>query len=244
MLVPGRLGQTSRYRPREGSLSLATELALIGQLQARLPGPVVLLVALVSLGAAVLPDVWLVSRHVTVMAHEGAHATMGSALGRRVNGVRIRRNAEGATDLSSGGPAGSIAVGVVGYFGPSVFGIGAAELISARHIIAVLWAALAALVLLMIPLRRSFGVVTVVLAAVLLFTFVAVTAVGGQVLVAYGIAWFLLLSGVRRNASIIGQMAADAAILRGLTRIPHTFWPWVWLLGSLAAVGYGATLLI
>jgi hypothetical protein len=40
-----------------------------------------------------------------------------------------------------------------------------------------------------------------------------------------------------------GTSAADAHILRSLTRIPNGFWSRIWLLGSLAALGLGAVLL-
>jgi len=58
---------------------------------------------------------------------------------------------------TSGG--GFILAGIVGYLGPSAFGLGAAELIRAGHPVAVLWIAVAALALLAVLARRSaFGI--------------------------------------------------------------------------------------
>jgi len=213
----------------------------IGELQAPLPDASVLLIALAAL-AAVLPGVWLVTRHVTVMAHEGAHAMIGSAVGRRVGAVRLMRNADGVTSLGDGGAAGSVLIGIVGYLGPSAFGVGAAGLIHAGHIIAVLWAGLAALALLMIPLRASFGVVTVAAVFLLLALLAFAGTLQTQIVSAYAVTWFLLLSSVR-IVLLRGTSAGDAGILQGLTRIPAGFWYRLWLLGTVAALCYGAVLL-
>jgi len=64
-----------------------------------------------------------------------------------------------------------------------------------------------------------------------------------QVLTAYAIAWFLLVSGVKM-VRIDGKGNGDAKILRGATKIPHGFWWWLWQLGTAAALLFGATLLI
>ncbi len=223
--------------------SLLTSMQRIGQFQPRLPGAVVALIAIVAIGAVLVPDVWLVTRHVTVMAHEGAHATVGSAIGRRVTAVKFMANADGLTELSAGGTAGSVAVAAAGYLGPSAFGLGAAELIRLGHSVAVLWAGLLALALLMVPLRRCFGVISVICTFVLLFLLAGFATSTTQVVFSYGISWFLLMSGIR-IITIRGTEAADAHLLRGMTRIPHGFWAKLWLIGSLATLGFGATLLL
>jgi hypothetical protein len=58
----------------------------------------------------------------------------------------------------------------------------------------------------------------------------------------YGLAWLLLLSGVR-IILLHGSAAGDAQTLRGLTKIPRGFWSRLWLAGSVAALIFGATLL-
>jgi hypothetical protein len=222
--------------------SLAAALDRIGQVQPRLSGVTAVLLAIVAI-AAMLPGVWLVTRHITVIAHEGAHATMGSALGRSVHGISLRRNADGATAVSGGGRTGSAVIAAVGYFGPSAFGVGAAELIRTGHIVAVLWAAIVALLAVMFVLRRSFGVLTVVVAFLFLLLLAGAGSVRVEVLTAYALTWFLLVSGVR-IVLIRGSQAVDAGILRDITRIPQSFWYGFWLLGTATALVYGATLLV
>lgn len=222
--------------------SLAAALDRIGQIQPRLSGTTAVLLAIVAI-AAMLPGVWLVTRHITVIAHEGAHATMGSALGRSVHGISLRRNADGATAVSGGGRTGSAVIAAVGYFGPSAFGVGAAELIRTGHIVAVLWAAIVALLAVMFVLRRSFGVLTVIVAFLFLLLLAGAGSVRVEVLTAYALTWFLLVSGVR-IVVIRGSQAVDAGILRDITRIPQSFWYGFWVLGTATALVYGATLLV
>ena len=222
--------------------SLGAALARIGQIQPRLSAATAVLLAIVAI-AAMLPGVWLVTRHITVIAHEVAHATVGSALGRTVRGITLQPNADGATAVSGGGKPGSAVIAAVGYLGPSAFGVGAAELIRTGHIVAVLWAAAVALLAVMFVLRRSFGVLTVIVTLMLLLLLAGVASVRVQVMTAYALAWFLLVSGVRIVA-VRGPRAVDAGIQRDITRIPRIFWYGFWLLSTAAGLVYGATLLV
>jgi Peptidase M50B-like len=223
---------------------LAASLARIGQVQAHLSAPISVLIAIGAISAAVSKGLWLVTRHVTVMAHEGAHATVASAIGRKIDGIEFRLNANGVTHHSGSPDAlGLFAVSFVGYLGPSLFGIGAAALISGGHIVAVLWIGLAGLVAIMLTLRKSFGIVTVILAFVLLFLIAGFASVGVQVITAYVIAWFLLVSGIR-GIRVRRAGSGDSEKLHGMTKIPHSFWYRVWLLCSAAALVFGATLLV
>jgi hypothetical protein len=222
---------------------LAASLARIGQVQSHLPTAVSLLLALVSV-AALAPGAWLVTRHITVMAHEGAHATMGSAIGHRIDGMEFKLNANGATYTTGpGGKLSIFSITFVGYLGPSAFGIGAAELIKSGHIVAVLWAGLASLLAIILVMRRSFGVITVILAIVTLFGIAGFATVSVQVMTAYFIAWFLLVSSIR-IIIIRGKDADDAGKLSGMTKIPAGFWSRVWLVGSWGALVFGMTLLL
>jgi hypothetical protein len=221
---------------------LAAALDRIGQVQPHLSLAASLLLALVSV-AAVAPGAWLVTRHITVMAHEGAHATMGSAVGHKIDGIEFKLNANGATYTGPGGGLSNFAITFAGYLGPSAFGIGAAELIKSGHIVAVLWVGLAALVAIMFMMRRSFGVITVILAIVTLFGLAGFATAGVQVATAYLIAWFLLISSIR-IITIRGKDAGDAGKLSRMTRVPAGFWSRVWLVGSVAALVFGATLLL
>jgi hypothetical protein len=224
--------------------SLTGAVRQIGELQAHLPPAASVLVAAAALAAAVLPGFAQLTQHVNTMAHEGAHAAVGSAMGRRVTGVTLRGNGEGRTLLAPSSGGGFIVAGIVGYLGPSAFGLGAAKLIQVGHIIAVLWLALALLAFLAIAARRSgFGITVVALAGVLVYLMARYAPVGGQVALAYGIAWFLLLSGVQVVLAH-GRNAGDAIALRELTRLPRGLWATLWLAGSGAALVFGAGMLV
>jgi hypothetical protein len=225
------------------STPLDTELARIGQVQAHLPGAVAIVIGIVALGAAVLPDIWLVTRYFHTVVHEAAHATVASAVGRKVHRVNIEPNGDGSTNSSGADKAGFVLTGVAGYLGPSGFGLLAAKLIQIGYSVAVLWLGIVLLLCMLVVIRKFFGVFTVVVSGGLLFVVAIGASLGGQVVVAYAIAWFLLLSGivdVRRH----GTNAGDAHILRGQTRVPRGFWSLLWHLGALVALGYGAVLLV
>jgi len=219
---------------------LGTELARIGQLQAHLPDPVVVVLGVVALGAALLEDIWRVLRHLVTLVHEGTHATVHSAIGHRVVGVTVKRDGTGATAFA-GGP--SFVSLLLGYMGPSLFGLLAAALIRSGHIVAVLWLAMALLLCMLIVVRTAFGYLLVVGFGVLIFVVAAYTSIGAQVVAAYVIAWFLLMSGIRVIREH-GRNADDASQLRNLTRVPSGFWSFFWFVASLAALGFGATLLV
>jgi Peptidase M50B-like len=208
-----------------------------------LSGGIAALIGLVALVMVAFDASWVVVRHVTVMAHEGAHAVAGWVLLRGVNGVTINRRAEGATKTGTGGSLGSIVIGFVGYIGPSAFGLGAAKLIQLGHSPAVLWVTLFLLVILLTALSRSFGIVTVVLAGALVFFVARYAPMGTQIVAAYGVTWLLLLSGVRRILEI-GLGSQDGKDLRGLTRIPHLLWSLLWLAAAVGAVILGARWLV
>jgi hypothetical protein len=223
--------------------ALVASLQRIGQVQAHLSGPLSVSLAILAIGAAFLRWLWPVTQHITTMAHEGAHATIGSAIGRQVKGMTFHANGLGATNVAGTGLFGSLSTAIVGYLGPSAFGIGAAEMIKAGYIVAVLWIGLAGLLVIMTLLRRSFGIVSVVVAFVLLFGVAGFASVRVQVLTAYTLAWFLLISGVQM-IRIDGKGSGDAKKLQGLTRIPGRFWSGFWLTGSILALVFGGIQLL
>lgn len=222
--------------------SLAAALDRIGLVQKQLPAVTSVLMALVAI-AAVLPASWSVTRYLQVMAHEGAHATLGSALGIKIAGIEFRRNGDGGTYPGPHGRGADFLLLLVGYLGPTAFGIGAATLISAGYIVAVLWIGVVALVSILSVLRRGFGVLTVPMALILFFLTAGFAPVGIQVVTAYALAWFLLISGIRM-VTIHGTRSDDGDKLRKLTRIPQGFWYRFWLAGTIAGLVFGAVLLL
>ena len=170
-------------------------------------------------------------RHGTAMAHEGAHAVSGTGI-RKVSGVTLNADATGATDMRGGGCLGGIVIGFAGYAGPSLFGLGAARLIQLGHSVAVLWVALFLLGLLATGLRRSYGLITVVVAGALVY------AVGRYAP--------LRRPGRRRRRDHLDAPAVRGALgsrdrravqrrrqLSQLTMIPRVIWYLLWLAVSL-----------
>jgi len=222
---------------------LNTVLSRIGETQAPLPPAVSVMIGLAALAAVSVQEIWLLVRHANTIAHEGAHAITGSAVGQQVRSVTLNANATGATQLAGGSAAGNVTAGFVGYLGPSGFGLGAAKLIEVGHSIAVLWLTLTLLAILLFVLRKVFSFIPVLVIGGLIYLIARYASVGADVVTAYGVAWFLLLSGVRvvldHNLD-----AADAQRLASITHIGRGFWVLLWLAGSVAAVAVGGSWLV
>jgi hypothetical protein len=223
--------------------SLESQLAQIGEKQPPLSPTASVLIGLAALVTVSVPFLWLLVRYVDTIPHEGAHAVTGSAIGRTVLAVTLTGSGGGQTDVEGGGIAGNILIYFVGYLGPSAFGLGAAKLIEVGHIVAVLWLTLILLAVLLFVLRGVFSYVPVLIVGGLIYFVARYAAVSTETVVAYGAAWFLLLSGVRK-VIYRGIEAADAGKLREITSIAEGFWVLLWLAGSVAAVALGGSWLV
>jgi len=221
---------------------LAASLDQIVQVQAHLPATLAVVMAIVGIGAAWVPGVWHVMWPVSTMAHEGAHAVVGSAMGRRISRMELKLDG-GATFHDGDTSLVRVPIAISGYLGPSAFGIGAAELIRAGHIVAVLWIGLLGLIPVLYLARKSAGVVLVIAALVALLLVLGSASATAQVLTAYAVTWFLLASGVR-VLTIRGTESGDAQNLKEMTGLPRGFWFPIWLAGAVAALIFGATLLL
>lgn len=206
----------------------------------RLPAPAAVAVGVAALILVVMPGFWELVRQVNTMAHEGAHAVVGSCQGRRVLGVRLESNGDGGTEL---GPNPPVTAGVVGYLGPSGFGLAAAGLIAHGLIVHALWIGVALLAILLLSVRNPFGITVVIVTGFLLVSVIRSRNAGVEAVVLYGLSWVLLLSGVRVVLKH-GTKAKDAGILRDLTGFPRVMWYLLWLIGSVAALAWGATMLV
>jgi Peptidase M50B-like len=107
----------------------------------------------------------------------------------------------------------------------------------------VLWVALVLLAVLAVLLMRSYGMITVVLAGGLMYAVARYAPVAAQLTVAYGIAWLLLLSGVRRMLEV-GVRSGDGVDLRQLTYVPRVVWFLLSLAATLGAVAMGGSMLM
>src|SRR5262245_4419901 len=85
------------------ALSLEFKLHQLGDAPALLPASVGKTIGLLVLLAFVSEGIWRLARHISVIAHEGAHALAGWSMGRKVVGVRLNSDATGETAIQ--GPA-------------------------------------------------------------------------------------------------------------------------------------------
>jgi len=224
---------------------LTASLDRVGQVQAHLPVTASVALAVLAVLAVVVPGLLHAAAHIDTIAHEGAHATVGSALGHKVTHIDIKLNGSGGTGIvpKSASKMALFPSAFVGYLGPSAFGVGAAELIKAGHIIAVPWVGLVGLVPVLYLARKSIGIVIVIAAFVALVLLLGAGSEGLQEATAYGIAWFLLISGVT-TINKHRKNAIDAGILNEMTGLPRGFWPPLWFVGAGAALVFGALQLL
>jgi hypothetical protein len=198
---------------------------------------------------------WRVARNSITIAHEGGHALASVLSGRRLDGIRLHSDTSGVT-YSKGkrtGPAVVLTL-LAGYLAPSLLGAGAAWLLAAHHVTAMLWLLLALLAATFLAIRNAYGVLAVLVtaAAVLAVTWLATAAV--QAAFGYTAAWFLLLGGVRAVLELQGHRrlsrrrgqvsSSDADQLGGLTGVPGGVWVAVFALVCVAALVLGTRLLI
>lgn len=213
--------------------------------QAPLPGSEAALVGLAALAVVIIPFLWPLVEQFNVMAHEGAHAVVGSAMGFGIKSVTLDMESRGATGYHRApdmGPRRTLSR-FVGYLGPSGFGLCAAKLIETGHVVTVLWIAIMLLVLLLFSIRKSFAIISVP-AVIALLAFVMRHAHDGlEEVIVYGMTWLLLLSGVR-VAVADGAGAGDAGNLSRTTYIPSQIWALLWLAGTLLAVAVGGKWLV
>lgn len=223
--------------------SFGAVLSRIGETQAPLSAVGSVLIGLLALAAVSLQEIWLIVRHVNTIAHEGAHAMTGSALGHRIVRVELNPDATGLTERSGYKFPGHVTARFAGYLGPSLFGLGAAKLIEVGHSVAVLWLTLLLLILLLFVLHKLFSYVPVIATGLVVYLIARYGSVGADAVAAYAITWFLLLSGVRVVLDD-NLDAMDARNLASMTHIGRGFWVLLWLAGSVAAVAVGGRLLV
>ena len=197
---------------------------------------------------------WRLARNSITIAHEGGHALVSVLSGRRLDGIRLHADTSGVT-YSHGkrtGPA-VVLTSAAGYVTPSLLGAGAAWLLAAHHVTAMLWLLLALLAATFLAIRNAYGVVAVLVTtgAVLAVSWLAAAI---QAAFGYTAAWFLLLGGIRAVVELQSQRrrsrrhrqvgTSDADQLGRLTGVPAGIWVAVFLLVSVGALVLGLRLLI
>jgi hypothetical protein len=205
---------------------------------------------LVALAVVLNTQIWRLAGKVITIAHEGGHALVSVLSGRRLDGIRLHSDSSGVT-YSRGrqtGP-GLVLTAAAGYVMPSLLGAGAALLLAAGHLTAMLWLALVLLAVTFLAIRNLFGAAAVLVTAGAVFAISYYASAAVQAGFAYLAAWFLLLGGVRpafelaRGRRHRWARGSDAEQLARLTGAPAGLWITLFVLVTLAALAAGAYLL-
>lgn len=185
-------------------------LSRIGGIQAPLPRSAVLLIGMLMAIMVYGATLWRIATHVNTVVHEGAHAMVGLSAGRRIRDVKINTDGGGGTTMVPDGGIGYAVAAFAGYIGPSAAGLIAAELIAIGRIVAVLWLGLLLLAVMLLMVRNFFGGIVILASGVLLYLIVRYTTIGAETVIAYGVTWFLLVSGPKAVLEA-GSKPQDAA---------------------------------
>jgi Peptidase M50B-like len=210
----------------------------------------VLVTAACALVIVLSQRAWHMSRNVITLAHEGGHAAVSLATGRRLDGIRLHSDTSGVTSSRgrSHGP-GLILTTAAGYVTPSLLGLGAAGLLAARHATFLLWLVLVLLAAAFVAIRNAYGVLAVLASAAVVFGVSHFGSAEAQELFAYLFSWFLLFGGVRpvfelqsrrRRRRRGGTLASDADQLALLTGVPGGAWVFLFAVVSLVALILGS----
>jgi len=214
------------------------------------PAWVIGLTALVALAVVVNTGSWRVTGKVITIAHEGGHALVSVLSGRRLDGIRLHADSSGVT-YSRGKRAGPglVLTAAAGYVMPSLLGAGAAALLAARHLTAMLWLALVLLAATFLAVRNLFGALAVLVTAGAVFAVSYYATPAVQAGFAYLAVWFLLFGGIRPVLELArgrrGRWArgSDADQLARLTGAPPGLWITLFVLVAFAALIAGAALI-
>ena len=217
------------------------------------PAWVIGLTALLAMAVVLDSRSWRLAGKVITIAHEGGHALVSVLSGRRLDGIRLHADSSGVT-YSRGrrnGP-GLVLTAAAGYVMPSLLGAGAAWLLAARHLTAMLWLALVLLVATFLAVRNLYGAMAVLVTAGGVFVVSYYATAVAQAGFAYLAAWFLLFGGVRPVLELargsLGRQrwarGSDADQLARLTGAPAGLWVTLFMLVSLAALVIGVGLLL
>jgi len=194
---------------------------------------------------------FFVTRFVTVIAHEGGHALIGKLLFQKVRSIEFNRRGGGGTDIEQPIPwLFEILITLAGYLGPSMFGLLAAEMLVRGWTVMVLWGSVFFLFIMLFAVRGTVGWIIVPgLMIVIGYLAVKVVEPTHQLLYTHMWVWFLLIAPVERMFLFLEDKTytdaqSDAGRLQRLTRLPGAWWSAVLLAGTVAALVYGARLLL
>jgi len=201
-------------------------------------------IGLVTAAVALVPLLGVPAAHFSGMTREGAHALLAAVLGLTVAEIVLDRHSGGRTSIVGEGLR-VVLVFLIGYLGPSLFGLGGALLISLGYPVAVLWLLVVLLVGVLFLLARSFGLLSVPFALVVLYWILRYAHGTTEIIAAYAVAWLLLVSGVR-TVIAHGMRSGATDNLRTRTHLPFSrgLWWLLWLAGTVTALLIGGKLLV
>jgi hypothetical protein len=219
--------------------------------QRQLPLAGVLGCAVAGLAAVSVRSVWRVLRHVVTIAHEGGHALVALLVGRRLAGIRLHSDTSGVT-ISRGRPTGPgmVATTLAGYLAPAVLGVGFAGMLTLGRITALLWVSIALLAAMVVVVRNVYGVVSILVTALVLFAVSWFASAQVQAALAYSVTWFLLfaafrpLGEVQRKRAVGQARDSDPDQLARLTGVPGLVWVLVFGLAATAALALAGSWLV
>jgi len=187
---------------------------------------------------------WEIAGHTATLAHEGAHVVGSIIFGHGVSGVSI--DYEDGKHVGGTMPATSffsVLAAVVGYWGPSLFGLLGAALLVHGSVTGVLWVFLLLLVGLLLFVRNLFGGLIVVATGAVFYLTLTYGSAQAQTVVACSWVWLLLISGVVFAFEHF-RHGTDYGILSRQTLVPGFVWATFSVVVALGALWYGGSWLL
>jgi hypothetical protein len=199
---------------------------------------------------------WPVIRFLITIAHEGGHALFASLFGASVKSVFIAHPKHGnATEYSQIGGFGKFLTGLMGYLGPSMFGLLGALLMVHGATTAVLWLSMVFLAVMLLQMAHLRGILIVLATGALVFVVARYGSRTAQTVFAFTWVWFLLIGGFRHVVYYVSvrkeakeskkpDKTSDGYRLREQTHIPTALWVGFFWLTTLAALLLGGAILL
>ena len=168
------------------------------KVQSTPPGWVVAASAAVAVLIVASPRLWRLTRIAITIAHEGGHAAVSLATGRRLEGIRLHRDTSGET-VSRGrrsGP-GIMLTALAGYVTPPLLGAGAAALLAVHRVTLLLALLLVLLAATLLMIRNWYGLLAMLITGGAVVAVIVLADPALRAAFGYATAWFLLFGGVR-----------------------------------------------